>query len=126
MVASKVSSRDVQRLFLQAVISRRILSEKLAKNLWQRCIEAVRGELSCRAHNGMFIDGHVAAGELEIPADSSDAAWDEFTTKVNQNIDSFDLEYRHVVDEATSTKLYAIVRVKTTYVGFHSLTGIHR
>jgi non-structural maintenance of chromosomes element 1 len=41
-----VSSADVQRLFLQAIFSRGILSEKLAQALWKKCIDAVKGTLS--------------------------------------------------------------------------------
>src|SRR5712691_10729321 len=38
-----VSSLDAQRLFLQSVISRRVLSVDLAKVLWKQCVEAVKG-----------------------------------------------------------------------------------
>ena len=38
-----VASGDVQRLFLQSVISRRVLSADLAKALWKQSIEAVKG-----------------------------------------------------------------------------------
>lgn len=38
-----VSSADVQRLFLQAILSRRILSQKLAAKIWEKCIDAVKG-----------------------------------------------------------------------------------
>jgi len=38
-----VSPLDVQRLFLQSVISRRVLSADLAKVLWKQCVEAVNG-----------------------------------------------------------------------------------
>jgi hypothetical protein len=40
---SMVSSSDVRRLFLQAALSRRILSENLAKILWDKCKDAVKG-----------------------------------------------------------------------------------
>lgn len=40
-----VSSNDVQRLFLQSILSRGFLSEKLAMTLWTKSIEAVKGEL---------------------------------------------------------------------------------
>lgn len=39
-----VSSNDVGRLFLQSIISRRVVSDKLAKVLWGKCVEAVKGE----------------------------------------------------------------------------------
>ena len=37
-----VSSNDVQRLFLQGVFSRGILSFKHAQVLWEKCIEAIK------------------------------------------------------------------------------------
>jgi non-structural maintenance of chromosomes element 1 len=42
-VAQPPSPGDVQRLFLQAVLSRRVLSGDLAKVLWRKCIDAVKG-----------------------------------------------------------------------------------
>ena len=38
-----VSAADVERLFLQAVISRGLLSAKLAQSLWEKSIDAVNG-----------------------------------------------------------------------------------
>jgi hypothetical protein len=38
-----VSPLDVQRLFLQSVISRRVISADLAKVLWGQCVQAVKG-----------------------------------------------------------------------------------
>ena len=43
LVAMSVNSNDVQRLFMQAILSRRIVSQKLAAKLWEQCIEAVKG-----------------------------------------------------------------------------------
>lgn len=40
-----VSADDVQRVFLQAVLSRGVLSENLAKILWARSIEVVKGNV---------------------------------------------------------------------------------
>lgn len=40
-----VSSNDVQRLFLQAILSRRVLSQKLAAKIWEKCVAAVQGVL---------------------------------------------------------------------------------
>ena len=42
-----VSPLDVQRLFLQSVLSRRVLSADLAKVLWKQSIEAVKGLVPC-------------------------------------------------------------------------------
>ena len=38
-----VSSNDVQKLFLQAILSRKIVSQKLALKIWEKCVEAVTG-----------------------------------------------------------------------------------
>ena len=38
-----VSTADVDRLFLQAVLSRGLLSTKLAQSLWEKSIDAVNG-----------------------------------------------------------------------------------
>lgn len=40
-----VASNDVRRLFLQAIFSRRILSQQLAAKIWEKCIAAVKGQL---------------------------------------------------------------------------------
>ena len=44
---SMVSSLDVQRLFLQSAISRRVLSADLAVVVWKQCVEAVKGLVLC-------------------------------------------------------------------------------
>lgn len=42
--------------------------------------------------------------EADTPAN-----WANFVDRVNRNIDAFDLEFRAVLDEASSVKLYSIV-----------------
>ena len=42
MVSSRVHTNDVQRLFLQAMMSRRIMSDNMIKLLWQKCTKAVK------------------------------------------------------------------------------------
>lgn len=44
-----VSPNDVRRLFLQAVFSRAIISDKLAKTIWLKSIEAVQGNYTVTA-----------------------------------------------------------------------------
>jgi hypothetical protein len=39
-----VSSNDVMPLFLQAIMTRRLVTEQTARKLWEKCIEAVNGE----------------------------------------------------------------------------------
>jgi len=40
-----VKARDVHKLFKQALVSRRYLTEDLAAVLWKKCEEAARGEV---------------------------------------------------------------------------------
>jgi len=91
-----VSSNDVQRLFLQAIFSRGVLSEKLAMILWTKCIEAVKA---------------AADDALDIPDDGGRAAWDDFVAKINASLDNLDLEFRHLHDELTGRAMYALVSV---------------
>jgi hypothetical protein len=44
MSEPQVSRRDVERLFLQAILSRGVVSEKVAQLLRKKCIDAVNGE----------------------------------------------------------------------------------
>ena len=53
LTTTMATAGDVQRLFLQAVISRCVVPIKLAKILWQKSIEAVNGSFfSPRLHRG--------------------------------------------------------------------------
>ncbi|KAF8078023.1 hypothetical protein FPV67DRAFT_1557445 [Lyophyllum atratum] len=89
-----VSSADVQRLFLQAIFSRGVLSEKLAQTLWEKSVAAVKGV-------PLFMNLSTT-----VPSDN---AWDAFVTKVNRSLDSLDLEFRHLHDENSGTEMYALV-----------------
>ncbi|EGN95424.1 hypothetical protein SERLA73DRAFT_60158 [Serpula lacrymans var. lacrymans S7.3] len=91
-----VSSNDVQRLFLQAVFSRGVLSFKLAKILWEKCIDAVKAA-----------DDTV---DIEYSGDRVD--WDNFVASINVALDSLDLEFRHLSDEQTGKEVYALVNRK--------------
>ncbi|KAF8231304.1 hypothetical protein L208DRAFT_72990 [Tricholoma matsutake] len=91
-----VSSADVQRLFLQGIFSRGILSERLAQALWRKCIDAVKA----------------ADNSIELPQATGKANWDAFVVKVNKSLDNLDLEFRHVLDENSGTEMYAVVNRK--------------
>ncbi|KDQ60700.1 hypothetical protein JAAARDRAFT_708550 [Jaapia argillacea MUCL 33604] len=86
------SSNDVQRLFLQAVLSRRIVSYKLACAIWKKCAEATV--------------------EVAIPRDDDRAAWDGFITKINESLNALNLEFRHLTDEISGRETYALVNRK--------------
>ncbi|KII88656.1 hypothetical protein PLICRDRAFT_110634 [Plicaturopsis crispa FD-325 SS-3] len=90
------SSNDVQRLFLQAILSRRVVSAKLAKVLYAKCVEAVKA----------------ADENLAIQYTGSDAEWDNIITKVNNAIDGLDLEFKSQHDETTGRPMYALVNTK--------------
>ncbi|KAG6911470.1 hypothetical protein DXG01_014544 [Tephrocybe rancida] len=91
-----VSSDDVQRVFLQAIFSRAVVSTQLAQTLWAKSIEAV----------------NAANPELNIQKPAGRDAWDSFVTKINKSLDSLDLEFRHLHDENTGKEMYAMVNRK--------------
>ncbi|KAI0709359.1 Nse1 non-SMC component of SMC5-6 complex-domain-containing protein [Earliella scabrosa] len=91
-----VTSNDVQRLFLQAILSRRILSQKLAAKIWEKCIDAVK-----------------AANEtLDIEYRDDRASWDAFVTKINDALNPLDLEFSRMHDEINGVEVYAVVNRK--------------
>ncbi|KNZ74205.1 Non-structural maintenance of chromosomes element 1 like protein [Termitomyces sp. J132] len=93
---ASVSSDDVQRVFIQAILSRAIVSRNLAQILWEKSIDAV----------------NAAKPELELRLPTGRDAWDEFVTKINRSLDSLDLEFRHLHDENSGTQMYALVNRK--------------
>ncbi|KAK7014916.1 Non-structural maintenance of chromosomes element 1 [Favolaschia claudopus] len=93
---STVNAKDVQRLFLQAVLSRGVLSGKLAQALWAKAKDAV-----------MAVDNN-----LDISHSGTREEWEAFVIKVNQALDPLDLEFRHLQEETTGREMYAIVNRK--------------
>lgn len=43
MVSSRIHSNDMYKLFLQALMSRRVATERVTKALWRMCVKAVAG-----------------------------------------------------------------------------------
>ncbi|KAF8212303.1 Nse1 non-SMC component of SMC5-6 complex-domain-containing protein [Mycena galopus ATCC 62051] len=93
---TKVNAKDVQRLFLQAVVSRGVLSGKLAQTLWAKSKDAVMA----------------ADNSLDIPHSGTREEWDAFVAKVNQTLDPLDLEFRPMQEETSGREMYAIVNRK--------------
>ncbi|KAJ7273649.1 Nse1 non-SMC component of SMC5-6 complex-domain-containing protein [Mycena haematopus] len=91
-----VNAKDVQRLFLQAVLSRGVLSGKLAQTLWAKSKDAVMA----------------ADSTLDIPHSDTREEWDAFVIKVNQALDPLDLEFRPLQEETSGREMYAIVNRK--------------
>ncbi|KAJ7774760.1 Nse1 non-SMC component of SMC5-6 complex-domain-containing protein [Mycena metata] len=91
-----VHTKDVQRLFLQAVLSRGVLSGKLAQTIWAKCKEAVMA----------------ADDSIDIAHSGNVADWEAFVVKVNKELDPLDLEFRHQLEEVGGKDMYAIVNRK--------------
>ena len=108
-----VSENDVQRLFLQAIISRRVVTKKLAQILWERCINAVKSQSFVRGvlkRSDSDATHRAAANErLQIAYSNDRGAWDRFVGQINTSIDPLDLEFRHFHDEVTGADMYALV-----------------
>ncbi|KAE9399308.1 hypothetical protein BT96DRAFT_920250 [Gymnopus androsaceus JB14] len=92
----QVSPGDVQRLFLQAVLSRGILSENLAKVIWKKCVEAVK----------------TADADVDVSYSDRDADWDSFIESVNTSLNDLDFEFKSVQDESSAKRLFAMVNRK--------------
>ena len=106
------SSNDVQRLFIQAVASRRILSQELGSKLWLKCVEAVKGGISTNSSLYYDVYAHVplAVDEtLDIDYGEDRTSWDNWVTKLNTTLNPLDLELSHMSDEATGKEMYALV-----------------
>ncbi|KDR81537.1 hypothetical protein GALMADRAFT_60342 [Galerina marginata CBS 339.88] len=91
-----VSPSDVDRLFLQAVLSRGIMSSNLAKILWEKSVKAV----------------NASDNTLNIRHSKDDGSWQEFVGKINKSLDKLDLEFRTLHDELSGREMYALVNRK--------------
>ncbi|KAI0256768.1 Nse1 non-SMC component of SMC5-6 complex-domain-containing protein, partial [Lactifluus subvellereus] len=87
-----VSSADVQRLFLQSVLSRRVLSADLAKVLWKQCVETVKATDNSVQITSSGVDG-----------------WGDFLAGLNKSLDPLDLELSRTRNEVTGKETYALV-----------------
>jgi len=91
-----VSSNDVQRLFLQAILSRGILSYAHAQALREKCVASVLA----------------ADDSLDIEYQDGRPAWEAFVTNINQALDCLDLDFRQLSDEQTGREMYGLVNRK--------------
>ncbi|KAF8201687.1 Nse1 non-SMC component of SMC5-6 complex-domain-containing protein [Pholiota molesta] len=92
-----VSPADVERLFLQAVLSRAVVSSDLAHVLWAKSIDAVNASSN---------------GALKIQHSNDKQSWDDFVSKINRSLDKLELEFRALHDELTGKEMYAIANRK--------------
>ncbi|KAH8833826.1 hypothetical protein DL96DRAFT_1578514 [Flagelloscypha sp. PMI_526] len=87
--------QDVPRLFLQAVLSRRVLSSDLARIIWRKSIETIQ-----------------EASETDIDIPDNDKSWVEFLRDVNDSLNDLDLEFRQFRDEEEGRAWFGIVNRK--------------
>ncbi|KAJ7582781.1 Nse1 non-SMC component of SMC5-6 complex-domain-containing protein [Mycena floridula] len=91
-----VSVGDVRRLFCQAVLSRGIMSEKLARATWVKCSSIVTD-----------IDQ-----EIYVPNVNEQKSWEDFIKIVNDSVDDLDFEFKLFQDELSGEKMYGLINRK--------------
>ncbi|KAF8580892.1 hypothetical protein K439DRAFT_1355770 [Ramaria rubella] len=89
-----VSVDDVSRVFLQSIMSRRVVSDKLARILWEKSVEAVRA----------------ADGDVEFSTDSKE--FDPFMNSLNKRLEPLDLKLSLTVDEVVKKKMWVMINLK--------------
>ena len=111
---SMVSSLDVQRLFLQSAISRRVLSAELAKVIWKQCVDAVnKGLVIVPSHLFLLTQRRAnttAAGDTHQVNAGIANDWGAFLASLNKSLDPLDLELSRIRNEVTGKDMYALVR----------------
>ncbi|PPQ86853.1 hypothetical protein CVT25_012572 [Psilocybe cyanescens] len=96
-----VSSGDVDRLFLQAILSRGVMSSQLAQVIWGKCIKAV----------------NESNDALNVRHSKEKDAWEGFVSKINKSLDKLDLEFRALHDESSGKEIKGdeIAQLATEY-----------
>lgn len=109
-----ISESDVEKLFLQAVLSRGIVSTKLAKILWKKSREAVKGSCSSvvveLAVPNLFSACNQTVNLPAIRPEHEDTAFVDFAQRISTSLDKLDLEFRCGRDETSGVEMWAIVR----------------
>lgn len=105
-----VTVDDVSRLFLQAVISRKYLSDELAKAICKRSVSAVLGN-PILAQNRVSFTNSGAFSEVNEGLDVAYSVqyFDKLITEVNVSLEPLQLELRSVRDEDTGKLMWALV-----------------
>ncbi|KAF8509277.1 Nse1 non-SMC component of SMC5-6 complex-domain-containing protein [Gautieria morchelliformis] len=89
-----VSSNDVPRLFLQTMISRRVVSDKLARVLWGKCVEAVK------------------AADDEVDIDYDPKMFDQYVNELNNRLEPVELKLAPTFDEIVGKKLWVLINLE--------------
>lgn len=112
-----VTSKDVDRLFLQAALSRRHFSQGMGKLLWKKSVEAVKGNSTCASPELQILTFiHVAVdNSLEIEYKPTDDAWLAYVQKLNDSMNTLNLEIVLLHDETTGLAMHALVRASSLH-----------
>lgn len=110
-----VSSNDVQRLFLQAIISRRVVLQTDAVLIWSKCVDAVKGHplVYVPINSTQLTRSFVVSAcdeTLEIPFSDDRNSWHNWITEINASLNPLNLEIGHFLDQTTGKESYALVR----------------
>jgi len=90
-----VSAGDVSRVFLQSIISRRVVSDEMARVLWRKCAEAVKA----------------ADDSVDVPADMDQ--FDYYINTINRHLEPLDFKLNCTADEVTGKKTWAMINLKS-------------
>lgn len=103
-----VAEGDVGRVFLQSIISRRVVSDKLIRVLFKKSIEAVKGEKMRHNHApGNDLDLFLAIDENVRIRDNS---FEQQIHQLNNSLEPLDFKIASILDETTGVKIWAFVR----------------
>ncbi|KAL1745609.1 Nse1 non-SMC component of SMC5-6 complex-domain-containing protein [Schizophyllum fasciatum] len=91
-----IASGDAQRLFLQAILSRGMLSEALARTLYAKCVEIVKS-----ADDG-----------VNISYKDSREEWENVIKDVNNALNALDLQFVRQAEQAKGVPMWAMVNMK--------------
>ncbi|KAG8930207.1 hypothetical protein FRC02_004509 [Tulasnella sp. 418] len=97
-MSTKISASDVDRLFLQALMSRRVVSEDVAKLLWQSARDTVE-----ELNQGI----------------ETDANWNTFLGRIKGKLEPLNLDIKNAQDEETGETVMAFTNLVDDAVAQH-------
>jgi len=107
------SADDVQRLFLQAIVSRRVVTKALARVLLKKCVEAVKGPPSPSSRASGISSPAAANEDLDVQIPDNDDSLNTFVINLNVSLDKLDLDIVPFVDGFTGNQVYILVRPRS-------------
>jgi non-structural maintenance of chromosomes element 1 len=109
ITAAMSPSSDVRKLFIQSILSRGVVSEKLARAVWKKCNDAVSGlhDVTPLAINFLTVFPATTGHEFS----ENDESWDTFIKSVNDVLDIVSMEFHSSQDEVDGRRIFYLVRV---------------